>query len=265
MYQLPLLICAQVNPDEESRQRLRLIRGEIDAPMKASRPERTAQDDLAGTNGQAAPAAATGETPIKEAAAVSAPEDAGGAAAPAAEDDSDEEDLNGADRRDLLTLGHCPLLLVRKTKHVKQCIMGWPWHMMTALQGEFLLCIWRKTLRSTGCASLAKCMHVQAWCFSNDQELVCRILRLGVHCGHTEGADPTAGMGPRQKKLWELQQKLRASRKANQDAMVAEKRRQARPEGAEEAGEKRKWYEEKKARREADLKRMNLDEKKVCS
>ncbi len=44
---------------------------------------------------------------------------------------------------------------------------------------------------------------------------------------NTEGADPTAGMGPRQKKLWELQQKLRASRKANQDAMVAEKRRQA--------------------------------------
>lgn len=88
---------------------------------------------------------------------------------------------------------------------------------------------------------------------------------LGVYCGHTEGADPTAGMGPRQKKLWELQQKLRASRKANQDAMVAEKRRQARPEGAEEAGEKRKWYEEKKARREADLKRMNLDEKKVRS
>jgi hypothetical protein len=101
LYQLPLLECVQVDPDEESRQRLRLIRGEIDAPMKASRPERTAQDDLAGTDGQAAPSAATGETPIEEAAAVSAPEDAGGAAAPAAEDDSDEEDLNGADRREL--------------------------------------------------------------------------------------------------------------------------------------------------------------------
>lgn len=73
-------------------------------------------------------------------------------------------------------------------------------------------------------------------------------------------------MSARQRKLWELQQKLRASRKQNQDAMVAEKRRQARPDGAEEAGEKRKWYEEKSRRREADLKRMNLDEKKVrCS
>ncbi len=81
--------------------------------------------------------------------------------------------------------------------------------------------------------------------------------------GIADGADPTAGMNARQKKLWELQQKLRASRKANQAAMVAEKRQQARPEGAETAREKRKWYEEKKARKEADLKRMNLDEKKV--
>ena len=61
--------------------------------MKAARPERTAQDDLAG---QAAPAAAAGETPIEEAAPVSGPEDAGGAAAPTAEEDSDEEGLNGA-------------------------------------------------------------------------------------------------------------------------------------------------------------------------
>ncbi|BDA48692.1 probable peptidyl-prolyl cis-trans isomerase at N-terminal half [Coccomyxa sp. Obi] len=160
----------QVDPDEESRQRLRQIRGEVDAPMKAAPPARTAQDDLAEADGSTA-AAAAAEPPLGEAAAVSAPEADGGAAAAQPEEDSDE-DLN-------------------------------------------------------------------------------------------EGADPTAGMNPRQKKLWELQQKLRASRKANQAAMVAEKRRQARPEGAEAAGEKRKWYEEKKARKEADLKRMNLDEKKA--
>lgn len=43
-----------------------------------------------------------------------------------------------------------------------------------------------------------------------------------------EGYDPTEGMNPRQRKLWELQQKLAASRRANQDAVVAEKRRKVR-------------------------------------
>jgi pre-mRNA-splicing factor SYF2 len=70
-------------------------------------------------------------------------------------------------------------------------------------------------------------------------------------------------MNARQKKLWELRQKLRASRKQNQDAVVAEKRRQARPEGAEAAGEKRRWYEEKKRRRDEDLTRLGLKEEKV--
>ena len=43
-----------------------------------------------------------------------------------------------------------------------------------------------------------------------------------------QGYDPTEGMNPRQRKLWELQQKLAASRRANQDAVVAEKRRKVR-------------------------------------
>lgn len=34
---------AQVNPDQESLQRLKQIRGEVDAPMRAPPPARTAQ------------------------------------------------------------------------------------------------------------------------------------------------------------------------------------------------------------------------------
>ena len=34
---------AQVNPDQDSLQRLRLLRGEVDAPMRAPKPARTAQ------------------------------------------------------------------------------------------------------------------------------------------------------------------------------------------------------------------------------
>lgn len=40
-----------------------------------------------------------------------------------------------------------------------------------------------------------------------------------------EGADPTQGMSEKQKRLWNLQQKLQQSRKANQGAVVAEKKR----------------------------------------
>lgn len=90
-----------------------------------------------------------------------------------------------------------------------------------------------------------------------------RNLLKTIFLGCTDGADPTAGMNPRQKKLWELRQKLRASRKQNQDAVVAEKRRQARPEGAEAAHEKRRWFEEKKKRREEDLARVGLKDDKV--
>lgn len=46
---------------------------------------------------------------------------------------------------------------------------------------------------------------------------------------HAEGADPTEGMNARQKKLYLIQQKLRQSRKANQQAVVAEKRREVCP------------------------------------
>lgn len=41
-----------------------------------------------------------------------------------------------------------------------------------------------------------------------------------------EPADPTAGMSAREKKMYELQQRLRQSRKANENAVIAEKRRQ---------------------------------------
>lgn len=43
---MPLTV-VQVNPDEESRQRLKMIRGEIDEPMRSAAPERTAQHELA--------------------------------------------------------------------------------------------------------------------------------------------------------------------------------------------------------------------------
>lgn len=76
------------------------------------------------------------------------------------------------------------------------------------------------------------------------------------------GVDPTAGMSERQKKLFELQQRLKASRKANQTAVVAERRRKQAPTNTE-ATEGRKWYEEKKKRRAAELERLGLDEKDV--
>ena len=41
-----------------------------------------------------------------------------------------------------------------------------------------------------------------------------------------EPADPTAGMSGREKKMYELQQRLRQSRKANENAVIAEKRKQ---------------------------------------
>ena len=70
-------------------------------------------------------------------------------------------------------------------------------------------------------------------------------------------------MSERQKKLFELQQRLKASRKANQTAVVAERRRKQAPEGADVASDKRKWFEEKKKRKEAELQRLGLSEKDV--
>lgn len=70
-------------------------------------------------------------------------------------------------------------------------------------------------------------------------------------------------MSAREKKLWELQQRLRQSRKANQLAVVAEKKRNQRPEGADAGTEKRQWFEEKKKRRAEDLARLGVDPEKV--
>lgn len=78
-----------------------------------------------------------------------------------------------------------------------------------------------------------------------------------------EAADPTEGMSERQKKLFELQQRLKSSRKANQTAVMQERRRKQAPEGADEASEKRKWFEEKKKRKQADLEKLGLEEKDV--
>ena len=70
-------------------------------------------------------------------------------------------------------------------------------------------------------------------------------------------------MSDRQKRLFELQQKLKASRKANQTAVMAERRRQQAPDGSDKASEKRKWFEEKQKRKEAELERLGLDKKDV--
>lgn len=50
-----------------------------------------------------------------------------------------------------------------------------------------------------------------------------------------------------------------------QDAVVAEKRRQARPAGADEAADKKRWLEEKRKRQEDDLQRMGLEDAQVRS
>ena len=44
--------------------------------------------------------------------------------------------------------------------------------------------------------------------------------------GEEDGVDPYAGMNDRQKKLYELRQRLQQCRKANQSAVVQEKKRQ---------------------------------------
>ena len=75
--------------------------------------------------------------------------------------------------------------------------------------------------------------------------------------------DPTAGMSDMQKKFYLLQQKLKASRKANQTAALAERKRKHAPTGSAEASEKRKWFEEKQKRKMNELERLGLDEKDV--
>ncbi|GAX82144.1 hypothetical protein CEUSTIGMA_g9572.t1 [Chlamydomonas eustigma] len=78
-----------------------------------------------------------------------------------------------------------------------------------------------------------------------------------------EGVDPYANMNERQKKLYELRQRLQQCRKANQTAVVAEKKRQKGldddPKDDSSTSSKRKWFEEKQKRKEEELQRLGLD------
>lgn len=82
--------------------------------------------------------------------------------------------------------------------------------------------------------------------------------------GAAGGGDPYAGMSARQKTLHQLQGRLRQSRKANQIAAIAEKRREKMGGLDGNGGQmsNRKWYEEKAKRKEAELERLGLDPKK---
>mmetsp|Transcript_20064 Transcript_20064/g.34528 ORF Transcript_20064/g.34528 Transcript_20064/m.34528 type:complete len:500 (+) Transcript_20064:207-1706(+) len=75
------------------------------------------------------------------------------------------------------------------------------------------------------------------------------------------GTDPFQGLNPRQRKLAELRQKLGQCRKANQVAVIAEKKRLKHPDAPnDEAPEaKKKWFEEKQKKRGEDLARLGLD------
>ena len=93
---LPLNV--QVNPDEESRQRLKMIRGEIDEPMRSAAPQRTAQQELAEPEAAQAPAAADDAELGREAAESAAPaqpQAAPAEPAPAARDDDSDLDDEG--------------------------------------------------------------------------------------------------------------------------------------------------------------------------
>ncbi|KAK9863476.1 hypothetical protein WJX84_010976 [Apatococcus fuscideae] len=162
-----------VDPDKESLQRLRALRGDVDQPLKSAPPVRTAQDEL--RQAAAAPRGAA---------------EAGGLSAAHA----------GA-------LGHPQAVPVAFSEP------------------------------PTNLSDAASPSH------------------------ETEGADPTAGMTEKQKRMWNLQQKLQQSRKANQGAVIAEKKRDQRSEDGDRLSAKRKWYEEKQAKREADLKRLGLGPK----
>lgn len=80
-------------------------------------------------------------------------------------------------------------------------------------------------------------------------------------------------MNARQKKLWELQQRMKAARKANETAVVNEKRKQAAAKaagqgedgggGGERTGSKRKWFEEKQKKKVEELERLGLDPTKA--
>ncbi|KAG1677926.1 hypothetical protein FOA52_001344 [Chlamydomonas sp. UWO 241] len=80
-----------------------------------------------------------------------------------------------------------------------------------------------------------------------------------------EGVDPYAGMSARERKLHELRARLQQCRKANQTAVVDEKKRQKgiddgdkRP-AEKSQGAKRKWYEDKQKKKAEALEAMGLD------
>lgn len=101
----------QVNPDEESRQRLKMIRGEIEEPMRCAAPQRTAQHELAEQEAAQAPAAGDDAEPGRAAAETAAPaqpQAAPAEPAPGARDensDLDEEGMHPCCCRDSLLLG----------------------------------------------------------------------------------------------------------------------------------------------------------------
>ncbi|KAL4536736.1 hypothetical protein Ndes2526A_g06243 [Nannochloris sp. 'desiccata'] len=86
-----------------------------------------------------------------------------------------------------------------------------------------------------------------------------------------DGYDPFAGMNPRQRKLAELQQRMKKARRANESAVVAEKRKEfARgPNGGDSQGNGggdtsvKKWVDEKAKKREEELKRLGLPAEKA--
>eukprot|EP00879_Flechtneria_rotunda_P020196 GHRR01021237.1.p1 GENE.GHRR01021237.1~~GHRR01021237.1.p1 ORF type:complete len:460 (+),score=131.15 GHRR01021237.1:104-1381(+) len=74
--------------------------------------------------------------------------------------------------------------------------------------------------------------------------------------------DPYAGMNPRQRKLYELKQKMQQARKANENAIIAERKREraadAKGGGNGDGDGKRKWYEEKQKRHAEELAKLGL-------
>ena len=105
-----LVSVLQVNPDEESRQRLKMIRGEIDEPMRSAAPQSTAQQELAEQEAAQAPAggddAELGQA-AAETAAPAQPHAAPAEPAPGARDDNsdlDDEGMHPCCCRDSLSL-----------------------------------------------------------------------------------------------------------------------------------------------------------------
>ncbi|WIA11546.1 hypothetical protein OEZ85_011655 [Tetradesmus obliquus] len=76
--------------------------------------------------------------------------------------------------------------------------------------------------------------------------------------GEEGGGDPYAGMNARQRKLYELKQKMQQARKANENAIIAERKRQRAAEKGEEGDGRKKWHEEKQKKRAEELARLGL-------